>query len=124
MPSDLPSIDSAFPEPGNAPGELAARVASGPGFWTGWLSELSREGLLEALLAEDVIARALAEAPTSHKYDRVLGAKMTMVCVRMICVRPEPGRQRRRVLIMLSRIQGQQAVPDAACAPGSPHQER
>ena len=34
MPSDLPSIDSEFPEPGNAPGELAARVASGPGFWT------------------------------------------------------------------------------------------
>jgi Insertion element 4 transposase N-terminal/Transposase DDE domain len=91
MPSDLPSIDSAFPEPGNAPGELAARAASGPGFWTGWLSELSREGLLEALLAEDVIARALAEAPTSHKYDRVLGAKMTMVCVLVACLFPGGG---------------------------------
>ena len=91
MPSDLPSIDSAFPEPGNAPGELAARVASGPGFWMGWLSELSREGLLEALLAEDVIARALAEAPTSHKYDRVLGAKMTMVCVLVACLFPGGG---------------------------------
>ena len=91
MPSDLPSIDSAFPEPGNAPGELAARVASGPGFWTGWLAELSREGLLEALLAEDVIARALAEAPTSHKHDRVLGAKMTMVCVLVACLFPGGG---------------------------------
>ena len=91
MPSDLPSIDSAVPEPGNAAGELAARVASGPGFWTGWLSELSREGLLEALLAEDAIARALAEAPTSHKYDRVLGAKMTMVCVLVACLFPGGG---------------------------------
>ena len=30
----------------------------------GLASELSREGLLEALLAEDVITRALREAPT------------------------------------------------------------
>ena len=50
--------------------EIAARVASGPGFWTEWLAELGREGLLEALLAEDVIARALRKAPTGHKYDR------------------------------------------------------
>ena len=43
--------------------EIAARVASGPGFWTEWLAELGRQGLLEELLAEDVIARALREAP-------------------------------------------------------------
>ena len=43
--------------------EIAARVASGPGFWTEWLAELDRQGLLEELLAEDVIARALREAP-------------------------------------------------------------
>jgi hypothetical protein len=91
MPSDLPSIDSASPEPGDAPGGLAARVASGPGFWTGWLAELSREGLLEALLAEDVIARALREAPTGHKYDRVLGAKMTVICVLVACLFPGEG---------------------------------
>jgi hypothetical protein len=86
MPSDLPSIDS-----GDAPGELAGRVASGPGFWTEWLAELSREGLLEALLAEDVIARALAGAPSSHKYDRVLTAKMTVVCVLVACLFPGGG---------------------------------
>jgi len=27
-------------------------------FWTDWLAELDRQGLLEELLAEDVIARA------------------------------------------------------------------
>ena len=30
--------------------EMAARVASGPGFWTEWLAELDRQGLLEELL--------------------------------------------------------------------------
>ena len=49
--------------------EMAARIASGPGFWTCWLAELDRQGLLEELLAEDVIARALREAPPGHKYD-------------------------------------------------------
>jgi hypothetical protein len=32
--------------------EMAARIASGPGFWTEWLAELGRQGLLEELLAE------------------------------------------------------------------------
>ena len=50
--------DDAFADAG-----LAARVASGPGFWTGWLAGLDRAGLLEELLADDVIARALREAP-------------------------------------------------------------
>ena len=39
--------------------EMAARVASGPGFWTEWLAELDRQGLLEDLLGDGVIARAL-----------------------------------------------------------------
>ena len=70
------------------PDELAARVASGPGFWTGWLSELSRQGLLEALLADETVDRALREAPTGHRYDRVLNAKMTLVCVLVACLFP------------------------------------
>ena len=73
------------------PDELAARVASGPGFWTEWLAELDRQGLLEDLLAEDVIARALREAPTGHRYDRVLTAKMTVVCVLVACLFPGDG---------------------------------
>ena len=71
--------------------ELAARVASGPGFWTEWLGELDRHGLLEELLAEDVIARALREAPTGHRYDRVLTAKMTVICVLVACLFPGDG---------------------------------
>ena len=31
-----------------AAAEVAARIASGPGFWTDWLAELDRQGLLEA----------------------------------------------------------------------------
>jgi len=84
------STSPALPGDGNA-GQIAARVASGPGFWTEWLAELGREGLLEALLAEDVIARALREAPTGHKYDRVLDAKMTVICVLVACLFPGAG---------------------------------
>jgi hypothetical protein len=91
MPFDLPSIDSASPGAGTVPEDLAARVASGPGFWTEWLAELSRQGLLEDLLADGVIARALHEAPTGHKYDRVLSAKMTVICVLVACLFPGDG---------------------------------
>jgi hypothetical protein len=70
---------------------MAARLASGPGFWTGWLAELDRQGLLEELLADGVIARALREAPPAHRYDRVLTAKMTVVCVLVACLFPGAG---------------------------------
>jgi hypothetical protein len=74
-----PSIQPAPAEEddGGPGGGLAARVASGPGFWTDWLAELDRQGLLEELLAEDVIARALREAPSGHRYDRVLTEEVT-----------------------------------------------
>ena len=71
--------------------EMAARIASGPGFWTDWLAELGRQGLLEELLAKDVIARALREAPPGHKYDRVLTARMTVICVLVACLFPGAG---------------------------------
>jgi hypothetical protein len=71
--------------------EMAARIASGPGFWTEWLAELDRRSLLEELLAEGVIARALREVPTGHRYDRVLTAKMTVVCVLVACLFPGAG---------------------------------
>ena len=87
---ELPSI---LPAPSGeedaVPDDLAARIGSG--FWTGWLGELDRQGLLEELLAEDVIARALREAPTGHRYDRVLTAKMTAVCVLVGCLFPGDG---------------------------------
>src|SRR6266567_1282210 len=70
---------------------LAARLASGPGFWTEWLAELDRHGLLEDLLADGVMARALREAPSGHRYDRVLTAKMTVACVLVACLFPGAG---------------------------------
>ena len=88
LPSILPARSG---EEDAVPDGLAARVASGPGFWTDWLGELDRQGLLEELLAEDVIARALREAPGGHRYDRVLTAKMTVVCVLAACLFPGDG---------------------------------
>ena len=70
--SSIPPAPSG--EEDAVPDGLAARVASGPGFWTDWLAEPDRQGLLEDLLADGVIARALREAPTGHRYDRVLRA--------------------------------------------------
>ena len=84
------STSPALPEDEKA-AQIAARLASGPGFWSEWLAELGREGLLEALMAEGVIARALREAPTGHKYDRVLDAKMTVICVLVACLFPGAG---------------------------------
>ena len=90
MPASTPAVPQG--ENGEAAGaEMAARVASGPGFWTEWLAELGRQGLLEDLLADGVIARALREAPTGHRYDRVLTAKMTVVCVLVACLFPGAG---------------------------------
>jgi hypothetical protein len=87
MPRDLLSASSV-------PDELAARVAAGPGFWTGWLDELDRGGLLEELLGRDVIGRALEEAPGAHRCDSALNAKMTLVCVLVACLFPGEGYDR------------------------------
>jgi hypothetical protein len=85
MPCDLPPVDSA------SPASLTARAVAGPGFWTEWLAELSRQGLLEGLLAGGVIARALREVPTRHRYHRALDAKMTVICVLVACLFPGDG---------------------------------
>jgi len=62
-----------------------------PGSRPEWLAELDRQGLLEELLAEDVIARALRDAPAGHKYDRMLTARMTVICVLVACLFPGAG---------------------------------
>ena len=112
-----PASTSPAPLPGegNAAG-IAARVASGPGFWMEWLADLGREGLLEALLAEDVIARALREAPTGHKYDRVLDAKMTVICVLVACLFPGAGYD--SVLATAFGLPGLQRKPGAGTPTG------
>src|SRR6266700_4420701 len=96
---------------------MAARIASGPGFWTEWLAELDRQGLLEELLAEDVIARALREAPPGHKYDRVLTAKMTVICVLVACLFPGAGYD--TVLAAAFGLPGLRRLPGAEIPSGS-----
>ncbi len=96
---------------------MVARVASGPGFWTDWLAELDRQGLLEELLADGVIARALREAPTGHKYDRTLNAKMTVICVLVACLFPGAGYD--TVLATAFGLAGLRFRPDAGTPSGS-----
>jgi hypothetical protein len=96
---------------------MAARIASGPGFWTEWLADLDRQGLLEGLLAEDVIARALREAPPGHKYDRVLTAKMTVICVLVACLFPGAGYD--TVLMTAFGLPGLRSRPGAEIPSGS-----
>ena len=81
----------ALLSPGPVPDELAARLAAGPAFWTDWIDELDRAGLLEELLGRDAIGRALAEAPGACKYESALSAKMTLVCVLAGCLFPAEG---------------------------------
>jgi len=90
MPSSIPAAPAgdgdAVPE-----ADMAGRVLSGPGLWLDWLGELQRESLLEELLADGVIARALEEAPHGHAYDRTLTGKMTVTCVLAACLFPGAG---------------------------------
>ena len=114
-PASTPPAPRGEEESGTA--EIAARIASGPGFWTDWLAELDRQGLLEELLAEDVIARALREAPSGHKYDRVLTAKMTVVCVLVACLFPGAGDD--AVLATAFGLPGLRSGPGAEIPSGS-----
>jgi hypothetical protein len=115
---ELPSIPPVPSGQEDAvPDDLSARVASGPGFWTEWLGELDRRGLLEELLAEDVIARALLEAPTGHRYDRVLTAKMTVACVLVACLFPGDGYD--AVLARAFGLPGRRFKPGAEVPAGS-----
>ena len=90
MPSSIPPARAG--DGGAVPGaDLAGRVLSGPGLWLEWLEELDRASLLEELLADGVITRALEEAPHGHAYDRTLTGKMTVTCVLVACLFPGAG---------------------------------
>ncbi len=114
-PASIPPVLRGEEDPGAA--EMAARIASGPGFWTDWLAELGRQGLLEELLTEGVIARALREAPPGHKYDRVLTAKMTVICVLVACLFPGAGYD--AVLATAFGLPGLRLLPGAGIPSGS-----
>lgn len=81
----------AAPEQTRLRADLAGRVLSGPGLWMGWLEDLDRRGVLEALIADGVIDEAVATAPHGHKLDRTLNAKTTLICVLAGCLFPGEG---------------------------------
>jgi hypothetical protein len=118
----MPAVPASTPalleeDAGAEAAEAAARLASGPGFWTEWLADLGRVGLLEELLADDVVGRALAEASTAHKHDRVLTAKMTVICVLVACLFPGAGYD--QVLAAAFGLPGLRRPPGAGVPTGS-----
>jgi hypothetical protein len=72
-------------------GGLLAQAAAGPGFWEDQLGELRREGLIAELLADGVIAKAVAEAEHGHKLNRALTAEVTAMCVLVGALFPDQG---------------------------------
>ncbi|HEX6522315.1 MAG TPA: IS4 family transposase [Streptosporangiaceae bacterium] len=99
-----------------APG-LAAQAAAGPGFWADLLGGLRREGLISALLADGVIARAVAEADHGHKLDRALTAEVTAMCVITGALFPGQGYD-----MILARTFGMPGLPvkPGTAAPSGP----
>jgi hypothetical protein len=94
----LPSASTVPAGPGGGDGPAAAaaaallaQAAAGPGFWEDWLGELRREGLISELLADGVIARAVAQADHGHKLDRALTAEVTAMCVITGALFPDQG---------------------------------
>jgi hypothetical protein len=93
-------------EAGGEAAGLAAQAAAGPGFWADLLGELRREGLISALLADGVIAQAIAEAGHGHKLDRTLTAEVTAMCVLTGALFPDQGYD-----MILARAFGMPGVP-------------
>jgi hypothetical protein len=93
-------------EGGGEAAGLAAQAAAGPGFWADLLGELRREGLISALLADGVIAQAIAEAGHGHKLDRTLTAEVTAMCVLTGALFPDQGYD-----MILARAFGMPGVP-------------
>jgi hypothetical protein len=87
--------------PGTGAG-VAGRVAAGPGLWEDWLADLRREGLIEELLADGVIAGA----EHGHRLDRVLTAEETALCVITGALFPDHGYD-----MILARVFGMPGVP-------------
>src|SRR6266436_8226019 len=70
---------------------MLAQAAAGPGFWEDLLGELRRAGLIAELLADGVIATAVAQAEHGHKLDRTLTAEVTAMCVIVASLFPDQG---------------------------------
>ena len=110
------TVPAGQQEGNEAPG-LAAQVAAGPGFWEDVLGGLRREGVISALLADGVIARAVAGAGHGHKLDRALTAEVTAMCVITGALFPDQGYD-----LILARTFGMPGVPvkPGAVTPSGP----
>ncbi|HEY5358362.1 MAG TPA: transposase domain-containing protein [Streptosporangiaceae bacterium] len=93
------------PEAAGGPG-LAGRVAAGPGLWEDRLAGLRREGLVGELLADGVIAAAVAEGGHGHRLDRALTAEVTALCVIAGALFPDQGYD-----LILAKVFGMPGVP-------------
>src|SRR5947207_1265233 len=104
--SAVPAGQGGGDAPGGAAEGLLSQVAAGPGVWEGWLGELRREGLIAELLADGVIATAVAGAEHGHKLDRALTAEVTAMCVITGALFPDQGYD-----MILARTFGMPGVP-------------
>ena len=107
-PSTVPAARDGAGEllvPGTGAG-VAGRVAAGPGLWEDWLADLRREGLIEELLADGVIAGAVAGAEHGHRLDRALTAEVTALCVITGALFPDQGYD-----MILATVFGMPGVP-------------
>jgi Transposase DDE domain/Insertion element 4 transposase N-terminal len=104
--STVPAGQGRDEAPGGAAGGLLSQVAAGPGFWEDLLGELRREGLIAELLADGVIATAVAKAEHGHKLDRALTAEVTAMCVITGALFPGQGYD-----MILARTFGMPGVP-------------
>ncbi len=72
-------------------GGLLAQAVAGPGLWEDLLGELRRAGLIAELLADGVIATAVAQAEHGHKLHRALTAEVTAMAVIVGALFPDQG---------------------------------
>jgi hypothetical protein len=92
--SRVSTISAGHGEGGTGAAEtsvLLAQAAAGPGFWEDLLGELRRAGLIAELLADGVIAKAVAQAEHGHKLDRALTAEVTAMAVIVGALFPDQG---------------------------------
>jgi hypothetical protein len=72
-------------------GRTAGAGCGRSGFWEDLLGELRRAGLIAELLADGVIAEAVAQAEHGHKLDRALTAEVTAMAVIAGALFPDQG---------------------------------
>jgi Insertion element 4 transposase N-terminal/Transposase DDE domain len=96
--------------------DLLASAAAGPGLREDWLGELRREGLISELLADGVIAAAVAGADHGHQLDRVLTAEVTALCVITGALFPDGGYD--LVLARVFAMAGLPVKPGTVTPPG------